>query len=192
MKMEELQHALAVNFGDESFDRENIASKRSLLDYCLGLVIVDEESNYLRLVHKSLYDYLMTQKDRLFENGHSEIAGTCLTYMNFKVSAQLGMRWSDPYGVDQQLYDLNLLSRDFGLRVGATNASKYETQWDEIHRFLESSAPLDDNVPISYDFLRYAIFNWGHHAKEGVNEVVENLALALLSKPVHSRCISQG
>jgi hypothetical protein len=85
LSLEELRHALAVELGDEKLDRENFVDGRLLLDCCLGLVIVDDSTSTLRLVHKSLHDYLYTQHNQrlLFEDGHDTIARACLTYIAF-------------------------------------------------------------------------------------------------------------
>ncbi|KAI5782826.1 ankyrin repeat-containing domain protein [Pyronema domesticum] len=70
---------------DETLDWDNFPSEKSLIDWCLGLVIIDEETHTVRLVHKSLHDYLtlLHENGEIFLNGHSEIAYTCLQYMCF-------------------------------------------------------------------------------------------------------------
>jgi hypothetical protein len=51
----------------------------------LGLVIVDESTSTVRLVHKSLQDYIKIQYDKgtIFTDGHNHVAHICLTYMSF-------------------------------------------------------------------------------------------------------------
>ncbi|KAI5799395.1 hypothetical protein FPQ18DRAFT_301760 [Pyronema domesticum] len=94
----ELCHALSVTIDpskmqpgklplayDEKLDWDNFPSEQSLIDWCLGLVIIDEETSTVRLVHKSLHDYLMLLHEHceIFRDGHSEIACTYLQYMCF-------------------------------------------------------------------------------------------------------------
>lgn len=85
LSIEQLLHALAVEPGDKALDRENFVDAKSLLDCCLGLVIVDDSSSTVRLVHKTLQDHLEIQnkENGLFDRGHHEIAHVCLTYMAF-------------------------------------------------------------------------------------------------------------
>jgi hypothetical protein len=85
--MEELRHALAVKVDSEDaeLDWENFASERSLLSCCFGLIIVDEGTSTVTLVHLSLQEYLVTQRETLFPTGHTDIALRCLTYWNFEV-----------------------------------------------------------------------------------------------------------
>ena len=83
LKLAELQHALAVEEGDAEFDVDNIPSQKALLDCCLGLVIVDEETLTVRFVHYTLEEYFRENIENIFPNGCSYIAETCLTYLNF-------------------------------------------------------------------------------------------------------------
>ncbi|KAI5785397.1 hypothetical protein FPQ18DRAFT_87167 [Pyronema domesticum] len=95
----ELRHALSVTIDlgkvqpgklplayDETLDWDNCPSEKSLIDWCLGLVIIDEETSTVRLVHKSLHDHLtqLHENGEIFPDGHNEIAYTCLQYMCFK------------------------------------------------------------------------------------------------------------
>ena len=79
----ELQHALAVRKTHVEFDTGNIPSRKALLDSCLGLVIVNEETLKVRFVHFTLEEYFHDNARIEFPNGYSSIAETCLTYLNF-------------------------------------------------------------------------------------------------------------
>ncbi|CCX34027.1 Similar to Ankyrin repeat domain-containing protein 50; acc. no. Q9ULJ7 [Pyronema omphalodes CBS 100304] len=83
--LEELRHALAVESGDTELDWDNFVDTQFILDCCLGLVIVDESTSTIRLVHKSLQDYFEEQYHQgiLFNEGHMQIASICMTYMAF-------------------------------------------------------------------------------------------------------------
>ena len=83
LKLKELQHALAVEKGDTEFDADNIPSKKALLDCCLGLVVIDDETLTVRFVHYTLEEYFRDNTRTEFPNGCSSIAETCLTYLNF-------------------------------------------------------------------------------------------------------------
>ena len=82
LKLAELQHALAVEKGHTEFFAENIPSKKVILDSCLGLVIVDEETLTVRYVHYTLEEYFCENTDAKFPTGHGYIAETCLTYLS--------------------------------------------------------------------------------------------------------------
>ncbi|KAF8423279.1 hypothetical protein EV426DRAFT_574568 [Tirmania nivea] len=88
LKIVELQCALAVVLepgkrGNIDLDEDQIPKRKRLLDCCLGLVIVDEETLTVRFVHYTLEEYFKTHFDTYFPNGHSTAAEVCLTYLNF-------------------------------------------------------------------------------------------------------------
>ena len=83
LKLIELQHALAVRRSHKEFDAGNIPPLKALLDCCLGLVIVDEETSTVRFVHYTLEEYFRKYASAEFPNGCSLIAETCLTYLSF-------------------------------------------------------------------------------------------------------------
>ncbi|KAF8421814.1 ankyrin repeat-containing domain protein [Tirmania nivea] len=83
LKLKELQHALAVEKNDVQFDEDNIPSRKAILDCCLGLVLIDEETMTVRFVHYSLEEYFRLQGSVYFPDGYSDVAETCLIYLNF-------------------------------------------------------------------------------------------------------------
>jgi hypothetical protein len=83
LSVEELLHALATKKEHLDLDRDNFVNRETFLENCMGLVIIDEQTSTVHLVHKSLQDYLSTRCD-LFKNGHNTIAQTCLTYLKFQ------------------------------------------------------------------------------------------------------------
>jgi hypothetical protein len=101
LSVSELRHALSVHPGDKKLDEEGFPSEQSLLDCCLGLVIIDEGTSSIRLVHKSLQDFLKQQYEcgALFSEGHRQILCTCLTYLCYPNSDTDGLDdapfWSD-------------------------------------------------------------------------------------------------
>lgn len=83
LHVDELRHALAVKPGHTTFDWDGIPSKKVLLECCLGLVVIEAETSTIRLTHFTLQQYLDETGAVLFPLGHSVIAATCLTYLNF-------------------------------------------------------------------------------------------------------------
>ncbi|KAI5816329.1 hypothetical protein BZA77DRAFT_62930 [Pyronema omphalodes] len=82
---EKLQDGQMPHSPDETIDWKDFPSEKSLIDWCLGLIVIDEETSTVRLVHKSLHDHLtqLHEAGAIFPNGHTEIAYTCLRYMRF-------------------------------------------------------------------------------------------------------------
>ena len=85
MTVVELQHALAVEPGATELDEDNITDQESLTSVCAGLVVVDERSQIIRLVHHITQDYFRNHGPSLFPNAHKMIVETCIKYLIFDV-----------------------------------------------------------------------------------------------------------
>ena len=72
LSLEELEHALAVNDGDTYLDMENIPSEKTILQSCLGMVVVEHETTTVRLMHYSLQEYF--DISQYFPTGHCTYA----------------------------------------------------------------------------------------------------------------------
>jgi hypothetical protein len=85
MTPNEICHYLAVDISDQTLDWDNLPSEKSLVEWCLGLVVIDEETSTARLVHKSLHEYLskLFKEGKIFQDSDGVIALTCLTNMHF-------------------------------------------------------------------------------------------------------------
>jgi ankyrin repeat protein len=81
----ELCCALAVEPGEAELDPENKPDVDDIVSVCAGLVVVDQESAIIRLVHYTTQEYFERISSRLNPDGELEIAETCLTYLSFSV-----------------------------------------------------------------------------------------------------------
>jgi ankyrin repeat protein len=81
----ELCCALAVEPGEAELDPENKPDVDDIVSVCAGLVVVDQESAIIRLVHYTTQEYFERVSSRLNPDGQLEIAETCLTYLSFSV-----------------------------------------------------------------------------------------------------------
>jgi len=76
----ELCHALAVEIESKDLDPENICPQDAVLASCLGLVVVDEETSIVRLIHYTLQEYLYLPG--VLPDAHEALALKCLAYLN--------------------------------------------------------------------------------------------------------------
>jgi len=81
----ELQHAIAVEVNEPELDRENITDIDLIVSVCAGLVIIDEESDIIRLVHYTTQEYFERTWRTWFPDAHTDITKTCATYLSFQV-----------------------------------------------------------------------------------------------------------
>ena len=85
LTVSELLVALAVRSGDRELDQDRIPQKDMLLSACCGLVVIDEESQIVRLVHYTAEEYLAYDRQARFPYGHQLITETLLTYLRFAI-----------------------------------------------------------------------------------------------------------
>ncbi|KAL9581706.1 MAG: hypothetical protein Q9203_005787 [Teloschistes exilis] len=75
--------ALAIEPGEKHFDPDGCPSISLVLDICAGLLILDEQSKVIRLVHYTLQDYVNAQERAIYTKVHCSIARICMTYLDF-------------------------------------------------------------------------------------------------------------
>jgi len=82
LMIREIQHALAVEMGSTDLDPENIRPQDTVLRSCLGLVVLNEETSTVQLLHYTLQEYL--SGPGILPDVHKTLAQTCLTYLNYE------------------------------------------------------------------------------------------------------------
>ncbi|KAJ7673512.1 hypothetical protein B0H17DRAFT_1082826 [Mycena rosella] len=75
----ELLHAFAVEDDVDEIDEENFTSASMLLQVCVGLVIVNDDTT-ISLVHATAHTFFADMPER-FLNAHEDMANTCLRYL---------------------------------------------------------------------------------------------------------------
>ena len=97
LSLSELQHVLSVEPGATVFDRYLDYDQEEILSSTAGLVTVDSDKNAVRLVHTTLQEYFNQgdNRNRWFPRAEIEMAGACLTYLNFDDFSTLSEREDD-------------------------------------------------------------------------------------------------
>lgn len=79
----ELCHALAVDIDDKDLNEDNIPDMKDIVSFCAGLVVIDEASNVIRLVHYTTQEYFQRARENWIPNAQQEITLVCITYLSF-------------------------------------------------------------------------------------------------------------
>ncbi|KAN0069115.1 hypothetical protein V8E54_012744, partial [Elaphomyces granulatus] len=123
----ELQHAIAIEINNDELDRENITDIELLVSVCTGLVIVDEESDIVRLVHYTTQEYFKRTWERWFPNAHTDVTEKCATYLLFKVFKTGFSRTRGDFEKRLQsnaLYDYAARNWGYHARISSTEEGK--------------------------------------------------------------------
>jgi hypothetical protein len=86
--VEELQHALAVEWSDHedpprSLDHGNVLDPEDLVSVCARLAIIETESKIIRLVHFTTEEFFRSSLETLFLHADVQISKVCLAYLLF-------------------------------------------------------------------------------------------------------------
>ena len=82
MTVKEIQHALAIEPGDTSFQEDSIVDEELLVSVCTGIITVQKESGVIGLVHYTAQQYFERTAERYFPEARHEIVRTCLDYLS--------------------------------------------------------------------------------------------------------------
>ncbi|KAF1950513.1 ankyrin repeat protein, partial [Byssothecium circinans] len=83
LSTKEICHALAVKLDEKELDLDNILDVEDIISVSAGLVMVDEESDIIRLVHHTTQEYFQRTWTSWFPNAQSYITEICVTYILF-------------------------------------------------------------------------------------------------------------
>ena len=86
----ELCHALAIKVGDAEFDDKRLINIKDVISVCAGLLIIDQETETIRLVHYTTEVYFKQHAELYFPHAQSSIAACCLTCVQYDI---LGRGW---------------------------------------------------------------------------------------------------
>lgn len=146
LKLEELRQALSIREGDTLLDTDALPTAESLISTCCGLVVVEDQSQIVRLVHYTVEEYFARKAERYRSpEAHAFFACILLTYFSF---TQFG-KWSLTDAIDKEFKILRKHSLD------------YNSDSDSEARELCMRRFLGDNILVSY-----VAENLGYHARE--------------------------
>jgi hypothetical protein len=182
MTTKELCCALSIEPGDMEVDLDNWSPVEIIVLVCAGLVIVDAESDIIRLVHYTTQEYFDSLQNDQNSQGHQEIAMTCLTYLCFE---QFRLKNADEMSVEQDEAEprpFDTTPAWFAQRWDAS--SSYCRSYKSAHSGSVVSVQIIDTDQKSYSnahcLVDYAANFWGFHARDCQTQV-STLALQLLS-----------
>lgn len=145
----QLQHALATELGEDELDPDNISPVEQIISACAGLLIFDEQSQHIRLVHYTTEEYLERTRHVWFPDADEDMALTCVKYLSWREFRQTGPCATLPdYKERLTRYSLYKYAAKFWI----AHASKAKTTHLEILRFLELEHLLIASAQSVYSF----------------------------------------
>lgn len=83
LTVKEIQYALAIEPEDTQLDEDGIPDRDLLVSVCAGMIVINQESDTMSLVHYTAQEYFQRGGKHAFEDVERDIAQTCITYLLF-------------------------------------------------------------------------------------------------------------
>lgn len=87
LTVHELQLAVSVEHDWPTFDDQDLPDRKTLLDVCASLVIIDESSDTIKLTHYTVQEYLL-KNSIIPGSAGPKLAIACTTFLSFDIFAQ--------------------------------------------------------------------------------------------------------
>ena len=142
LSLHELQQALAVKPGMKSFNTRRLPPLKTLVDVCAGLVIVEEKSNTVRLVHYTLQEFLQSHLGRL-GNANIHMAQICLDYLLFDDFDRDVGSFDELKRLRENMPFLSYAANHWGHHVSGESCQSAETIQGKILVLLSKSSRVD-------------------------------------------------
>ncbi|KAG7005696.1 hypothetical protein G7Y79_00018g045030 [Physcia stellaris] len=136
LKIDELRHALATRLGDKDFCAESLIAVGDILEICQGLVVVEQHSHIIRLMHSTTREFFFNRHNQFLKNSATYLVQTCLAYLCLDVFDGEPCHYRDLESVD--------MHANPGERVSRRSILSFRLE--------------------EYPLLDYAAENWGFHA----------------------------
>lgn len=152
LPVQEFRGAVCTISGDRTFDMDNLRDADTLISRCCGLVILDQESGVVRLIHYTTQDYLEKHQSDWAPTAHQVMASDCLTHLMYDIPGLHEEQLSENQDSEDDDYD--------------DNSS-------------DDSSTLSEQRDLMMDLHEYSAEHWGHHValsgghNEQLSEFVE-------------------
>ncbi|KAJ5212611.1 uncharacterized protein N7498_004257 [Penicillium cinerascens] len=147
----ELEHALAIELETSEFDETNITDAEQLTSYCCGLVLVDEQTTEVKLVHYTTQKYFERTLKSWYPEILEDITNSCLTYVSYDVFEEDRFEAKEEVEripVEYPFYSYSSLNWGHHFREAPGDRSI-------LLKFLQNEAKL-----IGYDRCGFEPLNW--------------------------------
>ena len=156
---EELRQALAIRETDRELDEDNLTDIEDIVSVCAGLVVVDEESGVIGLVHYTMQEYFEVVREKWNPTAQYDVATTCLTHLCFKTLATGGCFYDSLEEQIARYPFLNYAAQYWGCHVTKSGRDMIETAMPLLlDNNLSASAA---QVLLYYKDLLWAIGGFG-------------------------------
>ena len=175
-----LQHALAVDLGDQTFNPKRITSIEMILSVSAGLITWDFKSDAIRPVHETAQEFFSGNADLWNDNPQIYLGKTCLKYILF---FEEHLKRS-VYGADIDYLEGAMDNED----------SENTVHLELAHDRVDSPKPRNETRITDkmtwgeMIFLKYALDYWANHIGHVQDECMQEVLFVLTRRHAGRFC----
>ena len=171
-KFDHLQKVLAIRpeLGSDKLEIDSFPARRVVLESCLGLVAIEEQSDQVRLAHFTLEEYLRRQ-NRLFNDSNLRIARVLVSLL----ISEDGTWYTEAMR--------SLFSSDKASLPVERHYTEPDIGLDAFHKQLEDTSKEGSFGKRPLFLLNYAFERWRTHALSAAVDVDSTFCKYLSSRP---------
>lgn len=192
LTIRELEHAVGAQILLEentvvtNIEVDDVPLGEDIANTCAGLLVVNEESHTVELMHYTTQEFLENTQDRWFPNVKLQILRTCLSYLSYDAfQIETG---DDPYSHRaHEVYNCNNSLYNYASTNWGYHAREIPTACEEVITFLQDTrkvAAACHGALGRYDMLRYPFSGIHLAAYFGLDMTVERLLTDAISADV--------
>lgn len=133
----ELEEAPTIEEGESKLDPENHTSIHHIVSVCGRLIVVDEDTQFVRLVHYTTQKFFARTQSEWFPNAEAVISSACMIYLSFEGFRESNHQ-TDPRETRGRIQSSNL--RELLVKMQQPSLYDYASRhWGDHARFSQSS-----------------------------------------------------
>ena len=172
LTMLKLQHAIAaqdVEKEDRFIDSDSLPTDDIMIAVCCGLVIIDTESQIIRLVHYTTQDYFERARGQLFPTAPVELAKACLTYLTLENFSSGSCRTdADMKERLESMPFLNYAAKFWGSHA---RMARVESCWDDIISLIDDDNAVQISIQV-FQVAGYSYSGWSQGYARSVTKLI--------------------
>jgi ankyrin repeat protein len=176
LHIKELQHAIAVEPGDQDMDVEGLTDAAVIVSSCCGLVFVNPLDSTVQFVHLTVQEYLSSFRNTWLPRAEHDVGRNCLTYLSFDEFSTGTCDRDEDFTARLETYPfLTYAAENWGYHVQGHMEKELQ---ELILGFLENGAGLASSVQVM-DIVKLRYRNHAQRYRRHVTDLQMAAAFGL-------------
>ncbi|KAJ5962647.1 ankyrin [Penicillium viridicatum] len=160
----ELQEALGVEPGTVCMDKDSIPQVKDIVSVCAGLIVFDEESDVIQLVHHTAQEYFERNQNKWFPSAESHLTIACVTYLSFDI-------FEAGFCVNDEEFGMRILQNPLYLYAARNWGHHARAAGSETGKIVQTLLESDTKTCAMSQALTVSTSNWRSGYSKGIRQM---------------------